>query len=129
MVVASCSSAAPAETTGFVAAPLTSTMGDLGLLAIAVRTSPQPPTQGLIEVQLTVTNAASGEPVDGLSVSMTPFMPSMGHGSSVIPTVKASGKGKYLLSNVVLQMAGEWELRTSLSGATTDSCVPVVDVP
>jgi hypothetical protein len=124
-----CSSAGPPETTGFGTTPLVTTPSTHGTLSVAVRTSPQPPTVGTDESELTITSATTGDPVDGLSLSVVPYMPAMGHGTSVVPSVTPLGNGKYLVSNLELFMAGEWELRTSVTGPVTDSVNPDVYVP
>jgi hypothetical protein len=115
-----CSSASPASGTAtFPADAYTTTPSDSGTLVIDVRTSPQPPARGTNDVQLTLTRASDGTPVDGVSLDVQPWMPAMGHGSST-PTVTAQGGGVYLVTEVYFYMPGVWELRTSISGATTD---------
>jgi len=116
---AACSSASPASGATFPADAYTTTPSDSGALVIDVRTSPQPPSRGTNDVQLTVTRASDGTPVDGVSLDVQPWMPAMGHGSST-PTVTAQGGGVYLVTEVYFYMPGAWELRTSISGATTD---------
>ena len=51
-------------------------------------------------------------------------MPAMGHGTTVVPSVSPAGEGVYDLSNVYLYMAGQWQLRTSMSGGASDSAAP-----
>jgi hypothetical protein len=114
-----CSAANPTPAGAFPADAYTTTPSDSGALVIDVRTSPQPPSRGTNDVQLTLTRASDGTPVDGVSLDVQPWMPAMGHGSS-IPTVTAQGGGVYLVTEVYFYMPGVWELRTSLSGATTD---------
>lgn len=117
---AACSSASPtAGAATFPADAYTTTPSDSGVLVIAVRTSPQPPARGTNDVQLTLTRASDGTPVDGVSLDVEPWMPAMGHGSST-PTVTAQGGGVYLVTEVYFYMPGAWELRTSISGPTTD---------
>jgi hypothetical protein len=108
--------------------PLTTTPTDTGSLRIDVRTSPQPPVRGTIGVELAITNAADGTPVDGLTLDVKPWMPSMGHGSAV-PSVTAEGAGKYLVTDVYLYMPGLWQLQTKLSGPVADNATPSFDVP
>ena len=114
-----CSSASPASGATFPADAYTTTPSDSGALVVSVRTSPQPPARGTNDVQLTFTRASDGTPVDGVSLDVQPWMPAMGHGSST-PTVTAQGGGVYLVTEVYFYMPGVWELRTSISGATTD---------
>jgi hypothetical protein len=94
-----------------------------------VRTSPEPPAHGNLSAELTITDMTTGAPEDGLDLSIVPWMPSMGHGTSVVPVVTAAGNGKYVVTQLVLFMAGHWELRTAMSGAVSDSAVPALDLP
>jgi hypothetical protein len=127
--VFACSSSSVAESSGFSSAPLTTGKSTGGSLAVAVRTSPQPPTEGNVEAQLTVTEADGGKPVDGLGVTVVPWMPSMSHGTSVVPTVTATGHGTYVASPIALSMPGEWELRLTFTGPVEDTAAPAFDVP
>jgi hypothetical protein len=124
---AACSSAASSPAAGFPPDAYATTMSDSTALAIAVRTSPQPPSRGTNEVQLTVTRASDGTPVDGLMLDVEPWMPSMDHGTST-PTVTPEGGGVYLVTEVYLYMPGLWTLRTSISGAMTDHAAPQLTV-
>jgi YtkA-like len=101
---------------------------DSGNLTVELRTSPDQPFQvGGGSVQYLVRDR-QGLPVDGLAFNVTPWMPAMGHGASVKPTWAPSGGGTYVISGVSLYMAGLWELRTSISGAVSDSLAPSVEV-
>jgi hypothetical protein len=100
-----------------------------GRLTIEVRTGPsQPPGRGNTDVQFVVRDH-EGALVDGLAVQATPWMPAMGHGTSVMPDAKSEGAGTYALRNVSMYMPGVWELRTTFSGAVMDAATPVFDVP
>ena len=57
----------------------------------------------------------SGAPVDGLTLSVQPWMPDMGHGSPGNPQVTPGADGLYQVSNVVFTMPGVWQLRTTVS--------------
>ena len=104
----------------FPAEPLATVVTDQGL-SIEVRTAPeQPPTRGVIDVELVV-NDADGKPVDGLDLAVQPWMPQMGHGASTKPSIEAMGGGHYVVSKVAFFMPGQWELRTSIAGSTNDS--------
>lgn len=111
-------SALPAACSGSGASPVAasfplSVMSDSGQLHVTVTASPNPPVIGTDTLELTVTAAADGSPQDGLSVSVAPYMPSMGHGTSAT-TVTPEGGGKYLVTDVYLFMPGVWELKTTL---------------
>jgi hypothetical protein len=115
-------------TTSFPADPYLVVMSDQGKLAIEVRTGPsQPPERGQTDVQLTVRDTAGGF-VEALDIDVTPWMPVMGHGTSVMPMVSVGGGGTYFLRNVTMYMAGVWELRTTFSGTVMDSATPVFEV-
>ncbi len=90
--------------------------------------APDPLTRGDGEVEIVATSSQTGAPIDGLSVSMVAWMPAMGHGSSTTPVVTAQGNGKYVASGLVLAMPGDWQLRTTIGGACTDSIVFTVSV-
>jgi hypothetical protein len=120
---------APAADSSFAQAPLVTVTSDRGALRIAAWTAPdQPPTRGMLTVRLLVTDAASGAPIDGLAIAMSPDMPSMGHGTPVDPTITASGGGVYVATDVDLFMAGRWDLPMTITGATTDHAVVSLDV-
>ncbi len=124
---AACSSASPAPTGTFPADPYTTTTSDSGALIIDLRTSPQPPSRGTNDVQLTIARVSDGTPVDGLSLDVVPWMPAMEHGTSA-PTVTAEGGGVYLVTDVYLYMPGVWDLRTAISGAATDNATPQLTI-
>ena len=113
-------SSAPSSTGGFPAEAYASASSPSGTYAMEVRTAPQPPSRGAISTLLTV--RSGNTPVDGLALHVTPWMPAMGHGASIEPTVVARGNGDYLVDDLVLPMPGMWELRIS----TSDGSEPTV---
>jgi hypothetical protein len=128
LLCAACSSAAPASgPASFPSSAYTTATSDSGALVVDVRTSPQPPSRGTDTIQLTVTQASDGSAVDGLTLSVQPWMPAMDHGTST-PTVTAQGGGVYLVTEVYLYMPGVWELRTSVSGPMTDHATPQLSI-
>ncbi len=96
-------------------------------MSVEVRSSPQPPTRGGVDVEMTVTNIASGKPQDGLDFLVQPWMPAMNHGA-ITPTVTPEGNGKYLITEIDLFMAGRWELRTTFSGPVSDYVAPIFTI-
>jgi hypothetical protein len=117
------------EATSFPAKPLTTLHSDASALTIEVRTAPeQPPGRGVVSVEYRVTDK-DGAPVDGLTLEVVPWMPDMGHGSSVKPIVTAEGGGRYVVSNVQLFMPGRWELRTTTFGPVEDRATPSFQIP
>ncbi len=107
----------------FPAAPLSTIMTESGTMRVEVRTSPQPPTRGGIDAELTITDAASGAPRDGLTLQIRPWMPVMNHGS-IMATITPEGSGRYLVTEVDFFMAGLWELQTTISGPVSDHVAP-----
>ncbi len=114
------SSSDDASGAGFPRDPYAVATSDSGALHIEVRTAPtQPPPRGTCTIELFVTDT-TGAARDGLTIDVVPWMPAMGHGASVKPTITARGNGRYVLTNVSLFMPGTWELRTTFSGSLSD---------
>jgi len=126
-LVAACGSGDAATSAGFPRDPYVVATSDSGL-RVEVRTSPtQPPPRGTCALELSISDASG--PRDGLSIAIVPWMPSHGHGASVVPSVSDAGAGKYVVSDVDLFMPGRWELRTTIAGNVTDHVVASIDVP
>jgi|HubBroStandDraft_4_1064222.scaffolds.fasta_scaffold264827_2 hypothetical protein len=123
-----CASSGPAETTGFGVAPLMTVHSQSGQLTIDVRSSPHPPVRGTNDVELTITGSTDGGPVDGLAIGVKPWMPTMGHGTSIVPTIAPEMNGKYLVSGVDLYMPGLWQLRLTISGPMQDNAAPAFEI-
>ncbi len=119
----------------FPSQPLVTQASDGGTYQIAARSCPdQPPMRGQETIEYTITNAA-GAPQDGLTVTVVPFMPAMGHGTSAQTTVTPIGSGNYVIGNVYFAMPGEWQLITDIwasgaptSGPPTDSATITVEI-
>jgi hypothetical protein len=119
IALTACSSAsAPA---GFPAQPIQTLSSKMQQLSVAVRTSPQPPTRGDQNIEYSITDRSTGKPLAGLTLGVVPWMPVMGHGASIVPSVTETAPGTYLIANVDLFMAGEWVLRTMISGRVGDA--------
>ncbi len=112
----------------FPATAFSTIMTDSGTMRVEVRTSPQPPTRGGIDAELTITDAATGAPRDGLTLQIRPWMPAMNHGA-IMATVTPEGSGKYLVTEVDLFMAGLWELQTTIAGPVSDHVAPQFQIP
>ncbi len=66
----------------------------------------------------------SGAPVTGASITVKPFMPDHGHGSSIIPQVTAgSDPGSYDISLLNLFMPGIWTVTIVVTTGTAPSTV------
>jgi YtkA-like len=115
----------------FVAQPLMTIASRSGQLQIDVRTAPQqPPSRGVQAVQLVILDAMTLTPETGLSLAVLPWMPAMGHGASLTPSVQEGPPGTYVISNVDFFMPGTWEVRTNISGdAMTDYTAPSFQIP
>jgi hypothetical protein len=98
------------------------------LLITATSGSNETLQRGTNELELTVERTSDHARADGLELSMTPFMPAMGHGSATQPTVSALGEGQYRFTSLELSMPGLWELRTTIAGPFQDSVVLRLEV-
>jgi hypothetical protein len=118
----------PPENPTFAADPDQTIVSDSGSLTIAVRFSPDPPTLGSDAAQLTVTDA-SGASLSGLGLTVVPWMPAHGHGTSVDPSVTETAPGVFLASPIYLFMPGSWELRMTTSGSVDDTAKATFEIP
>ncbi len=99
-----------------------------GAWQAAIWTFPQPPAKGQSDVLYRVTDSAGGA-VDDLTLTVVPWMPAHGHGTSIAPIVTSDRDGRYLATPVNLYMAGRWELHTTISRDTaSDNVVFAIDV-
>jgi hypothetical protein len=126
-----CSSAGATDSGGAVsetAAAVVTTEG--GAFSIAVHSGPDAsPSRGVNTLRLVVTRVSDGTPVSGLTLDVVPWMPAMGHGASVKPTVEPGPEpGSYDVTNVALVMPGLWEIRTTISGSTSDHVAPQFEI-
>ena len=92
-----------------------------------VQSDPAPPARGNDVWTMHVTDAA-GQPLSNLSLTVLPFMPDHGHGTSVNPSVSVKGAGNYSVSPLYFFMPGVWRIRFTPAGSsdTTDFwfCIP-----
>jgi hypothetical protein len=122
-------SSPPAATGEFATDPIASVTSQSGALTLAAYTAPgQPPPRGMVKVKLVVRDAATHAPVDGVDFAVEPLMPSMGHGTSVVPRTTPEGDGTYLIEDVKLYMVGRWDLHMTMTGAVNDGAIVSVDV-
>ncbi len=126
-LLAACGGPAPVgPAMEFPEEPLLTQASSGGALKISLRTSPQPPQAGLLDVQYQLTRA-DGTPATGVGLQVTPFMPAMGHGTAAAQ-VEDLGGGVFRLQDLRLAMPGSWELRTTFTGAADDSAVLVLQL-
>jgi hypothetical protein len=81
--------------------------------------TPSPPAKGVNSWVITVKDA-SGAPVDGLSITATPWMPDHRHGSSIVPTIAPTGAaGRYSIGELDLIMPGIWQVNLAVQPEAT----------
>jgi YtkA-like len=95
---------------------VTSASGALKFQLVA--SNPGPPARGTDTWNLMVTSAA-GVAQPNLSLSVLPFMPDHGHGTSVDASVAATGGGNYTVAPLYFFMPGVW--RTTFTSAASGS--------
>jgi hypothetical protein len=88
---------------------LTKTSADGTLQVVLVSADPIPPAQGTNTWTIRVEDA-TGTPLQGATITVTPFMPEHGHGTSVVPVVTANADASYTVSSLYLFMAGLWRV-------------------
>ena len=99
-----------------------------GHLNAGVRWSPNPPALGVDAAELTLTDT-TGAPVTGLTLTTLPWMPAHGHGTSTTPTVtETTTPGVYVATPIDFYMSGQWELRTTITGAVDDMVTPSIEL-
>jgi hypothetical protein len=117
--------------TGPVSADAASTVTtDSGTYRVSVHSAPDAaPTRGVNTLQMVVTRVSDGAPADGLALEVVPWMPAMGHGASVKPSVHAEAQpGVFTVANVNLFMPGLWEIRTTIGGSASDHVTPTFEI-
>ena len=98
-------------------APVASVPSASGRLRVEVLAPAVPLRRGPQRFVVRVSEVAGGQPVQGLTLGVQPWMTSMGHGISETPRVTPVGPGRFEVSDLDLFMPGAWELRLSLTGA------------
>jgi hypothetical protein len=101
---------------------------DSGALTIAVWFAPDPPSAGSDAAQIGFTDAG-GATVSGLDLSVVPWMPAHGHGTSVNPTVTETAPGVFVATPLYLFMPGSWELRMTIGGTVDDTAKASFEIP
>ena len=69
---------------------------------------------GVNNVEIIVHDTSDGD-VAQADVTVTPWMPSMGHGVMQKPVVTERGGGVYSIENIVLTMTGHWQLQVKVA--------------
>ena len=111
----------------FAGDPDQSIVSDSGALRIAVRFAPEPLVVGSDAAELAFTDE-NGQPVTGLGLTVVPWMPAHGHGTSVNPMVTEATPGTFVASPLYLFMPGSWELRMTTTGAVADTATAAFEL-
>jgi hypothetical protein len=93
-----------------------------------VQSNPGPPAKGNDVWNLMVTDTATGAPQPSLSLSVLPFMPDHGHGSSVDAQITNGGAGNYTVTPLYFFMPGVWRI-TFTNNANSDTAIFFFCVP
>jgi hypothetical protein len=94
------------------------------LTANLVSADPAPPALRTNAWTVKLTDA-SGAPVTGATLSVVPFMPDHGHGSSIVPEVMpGTDPGTYTVGSLYLFMPGVWRVTF---GVVPDGGTPSAD--
>jgi hypothetical protein len=113
----------------FDTTPLQTVHSDSGALLLAVYAQAgHPPTRGVNALRFLVTDA-KGAPVEGVQLTVSPWMPDMGHGSSVVPKVTAAGAGAFVLTDLYFAMPGRWDVISNFAGPITDVAKASFQIP
>lgn len=86
---------------------------DNGLYSVELVIPAKQLRMGVNTVEVIVHHGSGGD-VPGAIVSVSPWMPGMGHGVMEKPVVTERGGGLYSIENVVLSMTGHWQLVVSI---------------
>lgn len=102
-------------------------LGDQGRVRVAiVEATPAPPDEGDNVWIVRVTDADSGEPVQGATITSDPTMPEHGGHGTDLPEVEAMGEdGRYTVRALSLAMSGLWEvpIEVALPDGTADRVI------
>ena len=82
---------------------------------------------GINEIDLIIHDIKHRD-IEGATVTVTPWMPEMGHGAFSATEVKEKGGGLYSIGNIVMIMGGHWELRVDIKKGDMEDRV-VFDFP
>lgn len=131
VLIAACGSeltSSSTESLDFSGPPAQTLSSTTGQLTIDIRWSPNVPLRGSNAAELRFLDA-SGNPVDGLDLSIVPWMPAHAHGTAVQPVITSSAPGVQIATPLYLFMSGEWQLRMTITGAMDDTAIATVEIP
>lgn len=81
-----------------------------GLFSVKIMVQDKELKPGKNTIELLIRDK-NGRDVERAEITVTPWMPEMGHGVEIEPVISEKGKGLYTADNVYLSMSGRWELR------------------
>jgi hypothetical protein len=120
--------AIPPVPASFPLQPVATVSSTSGALHVELRSVPDPMVRGENVGQLTLTDA-SGQPAEGVTVEVLPWMPSHGHGTSQAVEITDQGGGVFITNPLYLFMAGEWQIQMKFQGAVDDTAMATVEIP
>lgn len=98
--------------------------GKQGRYQFELTLKPENPRVGeLFEVETRVTDAKTGEAVQGLDLKVDATMPDHRHGMMTRPVHKELGQGRYHSQGMKLHMSGRWEFRVDAHGQGQEDSV------
>lgn len=80
-----------------------------GVKVAIMESTPAPPARGDNVWRVSITDAQDA-PMEGMILTVFPWMPDHGHGTSSVAQIAEVGQGEYTLDPVNLWMAGYWEV-------------------
>jgi hypothetical protein len=84
-----------------------------GLYSVEMVIKDKELTAGVNSVDIIIHNKYDKD-VIGANVTVTPWMPEMGHGVFEDPVITERGGGLYTVENIILIMSGHWELKINI---------------
>jgi hypothetical protein len=106
------------------AAGLSQKTVDGALKVSLTQATPAPPALNENAWTVTITDG-SGNPVSDATITVKPWMPDMGHGSSVTPQVMPMSNGTYQITLLDLFMPGIWTNTFTISTPSTPATTAV----
>lgn len=100
---------------------------DKGLFSVEMVFADHELRTGVNKVDIII-HDRNDEDVWGAEISVTPWMPEMGHGVYEAPVVTEKGGGRYAVENIILTMSGRWQLKLAVKKRDQQDAV-VFDFP
>ena len=127
-LLCSCGAAPLDGPASFASQPSRVVMSASGALQLQVfEQVDRPVSRGVNALRLGVVANDAGVDLRGLSLTVTPWMEVMGHGSAVVPTVTPDDGG-FVIDDLSFPMPGQWELRCTFEGPVTDHALVHFDL-